>query len=133
MTRGSAGSSHDGQYGRKQPRDWPPTDSPAALFRGPLYKYVKRKYAEKMTHDGEIRIGTLLDFRGLENDIARGDLDEGRRNRLLYAKHASGSHPNIRRFVYTTGRVTGSFFEQDEDYEDLYVYCARRSFNVRMF
>lgn len=46
-----------------------------------LYKYLKRQHAESLLHDGEIKIGTLYDFRRQESvDMQRGDKNEGRMN-----------------------------------------------------
>lgn len=44
----------------------------------PLYKFIKKKHAHEFFKNGNIRIGTLYDFRDVEKHGAEiGDLDEG--------------------------------------------------------
>ena len=43
-----------------------------------LFKYTKRKYAEALVRDGQIRLGTLLDYQKVERHAPMiGDKDEG--------------------------------------------------------
>lgn len=45
----------------------------------PIYKYLERRHAEMMTNEGRIRIGTLFDYRKVEEyDMQRADINEGK-------------------------------------------------------
>jgi len=88
-----------------------------------------------MLRFGEIRIGTLFDFRGLEKDIARGDRDEGHRSRILLVEEATTRHPQLQGLVRSDGdySVTNSIFETADKSDDYYLYCMSRTFNPSLF
>ena len=72
----------------------------------PLYKYLKKEYAEKLLNDGIFRIGTLYDFRCEESlGAVVGDRQEGK-------------------------KTTDSKFKNEHWTSDNYPYSARSVVNV---
>ena len=44
-----------------------------------IYKYLERRHTEMMMNEGRIRIGTLFDYRKVEEyDMQRADTNEGK-------------------------------------------------------
>lgn len=109
-----------------------------------LFKYTKKEYLEKFFDTGEIRIGTLSDFRKIEkHNSAISDLREGKRefSRFFSGSSIVGSHSaNINEITEMVFAPPGSALMILEDSTvtvdtlspDLYVFCASASFNEKV-
>lgn len=103
-----------------------------------IYKHLPLKYAELLASKGEIRIGSLSDFRVQENrDIARGDSGEGtyfvyveNYNSEIQGELSSLLIPSRHQPLTITARATNTdVSEINFGYEtpDTYIYCASTS------
>src|SRR5579864_8563146 len=48
-----------------------------------LYKYLRYDYADRMMSEGEVYVGTLAYYRGIE-DPTRADLNEGKKDSITH-------------------------------------------------
>lgn len=103
-----------------------------------LYKFMKREYALSLVHSGTVRIGTLYDFRNIEDHASGiGDKGEGTRETRGAIHFADSDQPNfpdfLRRFakVDTGGRFTAhdSLFVERQESPDFYVFCCSEEYN----
>jgi len=110
-----------------------------------LFKYLKRKYAQRMMSKGEVRIGTLSYYRNTENE-AIADKDEGN---MKFTKTFDDDEriQNPRDFEIKMGLPKGSFMnfqggtiilkkgaslEINYDSSDVYIYCASKNNNQEL-
>lgn len=110
-----------------------------------LYKYLKREYARRLMTQGEVYIGTLSYYRGIE-DKTRADVNEGKKDSVTaFPDGAIVTGPeewrqrldflegsNIR---YKSGTVKiekGTRFVGNQDIPDAYIYCASKVYSRRL-
>lgn len=112
-----------------------------------LYKYIKKEYAIKMMKEGEVRIGTLYDFRKQEH-IEIGDKSEGTKKSITdfpggaLIKDEKGwenklGHLKWSNIRYVKGVIKiepNTKFIGDQDVTDAYIYCASQicDLNLKM-
>lgn len=101
----------------------------------PLYKYIRREYLHKLLSHGEIRIGTLFEYRQTETyGLVIGDDAEGREsfstNRPLQdlrtVRFAAKHNVHLTNVV---SHGSGDGFRVDVESLDYYIYCVTRSFS----
>lgn len=111
----------------------------------PLYKYLKKEYAEKFLNSGELLISTLYDFRNEEeHGNKRGDKGEGKKEISEEVsitiedplKHNPLS-PLVKKFIdLKSGAkntiIQNSEFIVDQDSGDSYIYCMSSKFDKKL-
>jgi len=106
----------------------------------PFFKYLKSEYANAMLFHGRIRIGTLYDFRRIEeHDAARADISEGIHNVNIFIErpvHHRGHEPTVQHYLDQFGveisyssrtRVSGSIHSSD-----CYIYSLSDQLNWKI-
>ncbi len=109
-----------------------------------LFKYLEPKYAEVLIEFGEVKIGTLYEFR--ESEDARADKLEGSRQfridgRQIHSSDNSEEAAYLRsqgfeNCYFENQNSNGALFVTERLCADSYIYCASASFdevNLRKF
>lgn len=107
----------------------------------PLFKYLKKEYANHLLDRGELLIGTLYDFRNEEyHGDCRGDKDEGKKQIYHYLKDESDNSLNTwdKKIVEVSDTAKGNRFVDctlyiNETSEDYYIYCMSQHCNEELF
>lgn len=106
-----------------------------------LYKYTQKEFVENFFDTGEIRLGTLSDFRKSEKyNVAIADTREGMRDhvKILSGTSELGSHSqNVNEMLSQMFNVQGGgkvFFHNTKATlrtitPDIFIYCATTKFN----
>lgn len=109
-----------------------------------LFKYLKKEHADKLFNDGELRIGTLYDFRKDEHGDNRSDEGEGKKTIYEVVDDIIKDHehntlsPFVKQFLSiekgakNTRLINGEFM-QTHDCGDCYVYCMSREHNEALY
>ena len=105
-----------------------------------LFKYLKPKWADTMVRDGSVRIGTLDDYRKLDEDAERGDSGEG--TRTLHSDEQPRVYnkteelPPILRGIECGHRGLSTNGPNaiviENKIQNLYVYCMTEAFDVEV-
>jgi hypothetical protein len=104
--------------------------------KSPLFKYTRREYADTMIREGKFRIGTLHDFRRVEEyGGAIGDIYEGRAEIVEHIEYAEW--PEIQKHPLAGPAISAppdakipikdTIFTHPNDSPDLYVYCMTKT------
>lgn len=105
---------------------------PASLQTPPLYKYLEEKYAVKMLEEGNIRIGTLYEYRAHWNDQIR-DEEEGKfsSNQFVpyYSSQSGEPMPEMMKAAISLGEnsqvtITNGYFETAKSLDNMNIYCT---------
>jgi hypothetical protein len=96
-----------------------------------LYKYLKREHAEDILKNGTIRIGTLYEYRNIE-DIERKDAKEGVQSRFTEIsspikatkkEHLPGLFKNFFSMKGGTANILSGSLDKIDIFVDVYMYC----------
>nr|WKN37504.1 hypothetical protein K4G66_02120 [Tunicatimonas sp. TK19036] len=100
----------------------------------PLFKYTDeyppdKKYATGMLQHGILKIGTLHDFRKVEDyNYTIGDIYEGRSQFIDHIDHTEGRKikkpPLVNSSKKTIVTIKNSFNAYDVDSQDFYIFCV---------
>lgn len=111
----------------------------------PLYKFLKSEYADNLFNNGELRIGTLYDFRNHEAyGNKRGDKDEGQKaiyenvNTLVESAENNTLSPFVKQVFsikqgVTNIRIENITVSQPLNSADCYIYCMSYEFNENLY
>jgi hypothetical protein len=109
-------------------------------FREPLFKYMKRSHALALIKKGQMRIGTLYEYRNVErHGVLVGDAREGSKGAVVRVPFLEASSteelPEFARDMGVRigpGRVTfeNSTFLRTEESPDFYIFSASRHFDA---
>ena len=98
-----------------------------------LYKYLPRRYAEALVDGSSIRIGTMHEFRAMEDsDPRRGDREEGIFTHCEYMARAgaeAGGYRLVRREYYGVPEDSGITLQnltvkETVAHRDAYMFCT---------
>ncbi len=106
----------------------------------PLFKYIESKYVMGMLAFGHLRIGTLYDFRKVEQyGTEIGDKDEGKKtefedNESFTLENAPPLAQEMTKGMYasvdaSTVSFNDCIFDKTYESSDCYVYCVTKEFN----
>ena len=112
----------------------------------PLYKYLKKEYVDRLFSDGELRIGTLYEFRNQELDQFRGDKDEGKKEIYDHVKDITITDPSknnplnsfVQQYINIEDsaknfRISNCTFSQSLNSPNFYIYCMSKCFDTHLF
>jgi len=105
----------------------------------PFYKYLSYEHAEMMENEGQIRLGTLYEYRNIEKyNLEVGDKNEGKLSRIhnitapdTYNK-LEEKHPGTQGIKWDgsgTLKIGNCIFENVENFPDSYIYCLTQEYN----
>ncbi len=101
-----------------------------------IYKYLPKQYAQSLTCDGNIKIGTLYDYRNTE-EYGReiGDENEGISIEYSHDKEAKrGDNLNpLESTAFQVGpgmTLIGNYIERKHVSPNLYLYCASSIYDI---
>lgn len=113
----------------------------------PLFKYLKKEHSEKLFNDGELRIGTLYDFRKQEQYGPKiGDQSEGKKEIFEKIEHEFIEDPSnnnqlslfVKQFIHladTAKNITiaNCSFSHEHKSDNCYIYCMSKEFNDKLY
>lgn len=102
------------------------------------YKYIKKEHAKSMTEQGQVRVGTIYEYRGTYENNEIGDSQEGKINELTKLNNLRVTDPklfpesakdliNISNLSDVSKLdITFKNFKLNKviDYPDAYIYCV---------
>lgn len=100
----------------------------------PLFKFLKRKYANNLINQGEVRLGTLFDFCDQEKHAGLiCDVDEGRKELVVYIDKLESTGDELAAFGMPFGgdgmiSLVGATITICQDSPDCYIYSTTESF-----
>jgi hypothetical protein len=108
----------------------------------PLYKLLKREYAEKAVKQGIFRIGTLYEYQDIEkHGSAKGDIDEGKKYIQnhpdeIYDYSQLGTVPDfVRKFINAKDgmhvKIEGILMREEIKSPDSYLYCVTHEISTK--
>lgn len=106
------------------------------LYAAPVYKFVKEEYMDSFFKTGDLRLGTLHNFRKIEEyGINRGDPSEGKNSVFQYVEHHDGGKDGTfaGQFFGKGIVVQNSTIIQHRDWPESYVFCSSRNFSEKLF
>jgi len=103
----------------------------------PVYKFVNKEYLESLFTLGDIRLGTLHNFRRTEqHGLNRGDSVEGRNTVRLHVDHLEDPKDGFaKRFLGLGDGCTLSnvSLQETRNWPDAYVFCASTAYSESAF
>lgn len=111
---------------------------PPHAFQVPVYKFVSRKYLDRFFDTGSIRVGTLHDFRKIEEHGKwRGDESEGKSNVVQHVPYTDRIEEGsfLSRFIApgSVGQMNNNVFIEQRDYPNSFVFCTSSYFSNDLF
>jgi hypothetical protein len=107
----------------------------------PFYKYLPKKYADMLLNEGVIRIGTLFDYRRIEElGPASGDKKEGIVTQFFEASKRMGSTEEFPEFVTDNLNISGNIkmtaepgfrLNVNRSTTDFYIFCASAKYDEK--
>jgi hypothetical protein len=103
----------------------------------PVYKFVNEKYMTSLFAKGDVRLGTLHNFRNTElHGANRGDAVEGKNTVHLEVKHHVGPAGGFLQRMLGLGEgceVENVLLTETRDWPDAYVFCASTIYSEAAF